>query len=182
MTYPMTPGFSGGPTSYAAAISMTDAAVTLRNSIRDFVKERGKATCFDAEAALSLKHPTTSARFRELVMLGRLRATGERQPNERGKLVRVYEACDLPPNFTRVNGINDTPGRSSSPATRAKIKSTVALLGHATADEVCAVTGLLSQTATPAIRDMLFLGMLEETGAKRATRSGRMARVLRVKS
>lgn len=181
-TQQILPGYvSGSETSRAAAVSMSAHAVTLRANVHAFVAERVKATCFDAEYSLKLTHPTCSARFRELVMLGKLRDTGEKAPNIRGIMVTLYETCDLPPNFAPING-KGTRGKSSSKATRETIRKTVQDLGDATADEVQIITGILMQTVTPAITDMVFLGQLEETGTERLTRGGkRMARVLRVK-
>lgn len=55
-----------------------------------------------------------------------------------------------------------------------------ALGGSATCDEIEVATGLSHQTASARVRDLVKDGYLVDTGARRATRSGRSARVYQV--
>lgn len=178
--YPNSPGFyAGSGTSQAAAESIESCAETMRARIRDFIKNNIRAACFQVEIALELSNKSASARLRELVLLGRIYDTGDRTPNERGILCRLYAICDEGPSDESLRPPNRYVGHSTE-ATRDTIANVVRLLGDATYDEVVSATGLLSQTVTPAIADMILLGTLIDSGLKRKTRANRFARILRL--
>jgi hypothetical protein len=91
---------AGSATSEAAALSMVDAASTLRERVFDLIASRGKGGTTDdeVEVALAMRHQTASARRRELELLGRVIKTGDRRPTRSGRTAAVYvTATHAPP-------------------------------------------------------------------------------------
>lgn len=82
----------GSDTSRAAAESIEHELGRLQRLVLDFVSLRlHGATCDEAELALSLKHQTASARFRELAELGVIVDSGERRPTSSGRKAIVWK-------------------------------------------------------------------------------------------
>lgn len=93
MSYPDDPGHAkGSKTSKAAAESMKEKAPTLRAKVLDFIKKqrwRG-ATDDEIEVALDMRHQTASARRRELVLAGLVRATDMKRKTRSGRSATVW--------------------------------------------------------------------------------------------
>lgn len=78
-------------TSLGAAISMLGHVAGLRERVRRYVELCGDvgATVDEVEVACEMLHQTASARARELVLLGELRATQERRKTRAQRFARV---------------------------------------------------------------------------------------------
>jgi predicted transcriptional regulator len=93
---------AGSATSEAAADSLIDAAVTLRERVyRVIVAQAASGTTDDEiEQILKLRHQTVSARRRELELLGRVERTADRRRTSSGRFAAVYVA--VPPSAALV--------------------------------------------------------------------------------
>ena len=78
-------------TSALAAQEMKPHAGKLRERVFEYVKSQGDAgaTSDEIEVALGLIHQTASARARELVLLGRLRNSGNTRKTRSGRHAAV---------------------------------------------------------------------------------------------
>ena len=93
---PPKPPHNGTPTSKAAADSVADVAGSLRGVVLEAVRRAPQGlTCDEAEVALSMRHQTCSARFRELVQAGLIRQTGTRATRS-GRQAAVYFSTERP--------------------------------------------------------------------------------------
>lgn len=90
--YPNNPGSQGTDTSEAAAVSMSDKAVTLRVEVIEVLTSRGPSTVHEAAAYLEKSVPSIQPRFSELRRMGRISDTGERHLNLSGRPAIVWEA------------------------------------------------------------------------------------------
>lgn len=77
-------------TSVAAASSMKQASNTIREQVFDVIRLRGGATDDELEVALQMRHQTVSARRRELVLLGRVKPSGQRRITRSGRAAEVW--------------------------------------------------------------------------------------------
>lgn len=89
------PYVRGSDTSRAAAESMQRPAETIRADVLAHLIAVGVTgdTCDEIEAQLGYSHQTTSARIRELVLLGKVRDSGARRKTRSGRAARVYVSC-----------------------------------------------------------------------------------------
>lgn len=158
-------------------VNMSPAAVAQRDRVHAYIAQKGRAACFEVEAGLGLKNQTASARIRELTILGHLFDTEKRVLNPRKIEVVLWEPCERPPNFDSLRPPNPYVGHSTD-ATRKKIEDALRNWGPCTYDEIAMHTGILHQTVTPAIADMMLLGTVVNTGTKRKTRFNGTARVI----
>jgi hypothetical protein len=95
--YPDVPGaVAGCDTSEAAGASLVGIAGQVRQIIYAHLQAslRGR-TCEEIEQALNLRHQTTSARLRELVLLGLVEDTGRRRLTSSGRSARVYAVREM---------------------------------------------------------------------------------------
>jgi hypothetical protein len=78
-------------TSEAAAASMRVSANSIRGRVLEAIGTAGERGLTDdeVEATLGLRHQTASARRRELYLLGRIRAVGERRTRS-GRRAKVW--------------------------------------------------------------------------------------------
>lgn len=88
--YPESPGFEHVDTSIEAADSVEPTAESMRLRVLHYVRQVGTATSDEVEVALNMIHQTASARIRELVLMERLYATGEKRKTRQGRNARVY--------------------------------------------------------------------------------------------
>lgn len=91
--YPKFPGFVAGcDTSQAAAESIEKDAPRLQREILKLIDTYDTATCDEIEEMTNIRHQSCSARFRELVLAGRIIDTGLRRKTRSGRSARVYRA------------------------------------------------------------------------------------------
>lgn len=91
--YGEVPRVDGSDTSEAAAESMDESAVTLRQTVYlCILTSKDGMTDEELERVLDLRHQTASARRRELVLMGRVKDTGRRRTTTSGRTATVWEA------------------------------------------------------------------------------------------
>lgn len=88
------PAYSNPTTSRSAAESVRESAATLRSKVLAFIRDRGGATCDEAEEALGLTHQTASARVNELMNLRWIEDSGKKRPTRSGRKAIVWRAID----------------------------------------------------------------------------------------
>jgi len=71
---------------------MVSGASTVREIVLEFIRRRNGrgATDDEIEKALGLRHQTVSARRRELVLDGKVSASGEERKTRSGRLATVW--------------------------------------------------------------------------------------------
>lgn len=92
--YPNRPGHvRHNDTSHAAARSMDNTAGSIRDRVYAAIKANGQigVTSDYLEETMG-RHQTISARVRELVLLGKIRDSGQRRKTRSGRSARVYVA------------------------------------------------------------------------------------------
>lgn len=163
---------------------MESRASALRAYILAALRRRrgAGATCDELETALRLSHQTVSARLRELALAREVVTTDQRRATRRGRKARVYVA----------HGWGVARGAAGAPATAPRAAKRLVMGGahrtilayvarHAprgvTCDELERATELPHQTASAYLRELVRLGAIKDSGARRATRTGRAARV-----
>jgi hypothetical protein len=87
------PSVKGSATSGAAALSMEPSLATKQGQVLELIRARADGLTDDQlERLTGWRHQTVSARRRELVLAGLVRANGQRRRTSSGRMAAVWVA------------------------------------------------------------------------------------------